>query len=142
MKSPIAILHTPPELSSGSSAWVRVEFCRQLGKFHQSLSLAYSLVQNDSSQQQRYQQHYVESMKLGAEFAEEIGDHHRAAHYWEQLTQQMPNHFHAWHGLGLAKANLQDFRGAEVALSRALQLEPTHPKVRSQLSEVQQMRQG
>lgn len=140
MKSPIAILHTLLEPSSGSSAWETVDLCRQLGKFHQSLSLAYGLVQQDSSQQQRYHQHYVETMKLGAEFAEEIGDHHRAAHYWEQLVQQVPNHFHAWHGLGLAKANLQDFRGAEVALSRALQLEPNNLKVRSQLSEVQQMR--
>jgi Flp pilus assembly protein TadD len=140
MKSPIAILHNPHTLNSNPSAWETVKFCRQLGKFHQSLSLAYSLVQNDPSQQQRYHQHYVETMKLGAEFAEEIGDHHRAAHYWEQLTQQVPNHFHAWHGLGLAKANLQDYRGAEVAIARALQLEPTNSKVRGQLSEVQQMR--
>jgi cytochrome c-type biogenesis protein CcmH/NrfG len=100
------------------------------------MGMAYSLLQNDPSQQQRYQQHYVESMRLGAEFAEEIGDRYRTAHSWEQLTQHMPNHFHAWHGLGFAKANLQDYRGAEVGLARALQLEPTNLKVHGQLSEV------
>ena len=81
-------------------------------------------------------------MRSGAEFSEEIGDHYRAAYYWEQVLQQQPQDANAWYGLGLAKANVQDFGGAQIALSRALQWEPNNSKIRSHLIEIEQFLQG
>lgn len=109
-----------------------------MGKFNQSLTLAYRAAQQDPSQQQQYQIYYLETVRLAAEFAEEIDDYPRAAYYWEQVAQQQPQNGDAWYGLGLAKANLGDFNGAKGALSRCLQLQPGNERARSHLQEIQQ----
>jgi cytochrome c-type biogenesis protein CcmH/NrfG len=140
MRSPLL----PPEsnLQSLEELWAIVDLYLNLGKFNQSLQLAYRLLQRDANQQSRYLNHQQRCMRSGAEFAEEIGDHHRAAYYWEQVLQQQPQDANAWYGLGLAKANVQDFGGAQIALSRALQWEPNNSKIRSHLIEIEQFLQG
>ncbi|MBW4630876.1 MAG: tetratricopeptide repeat protein [Iphinoe sp. HA4291-MV1] len=139
MNSPLIAIQ---KISKGSTQlaelWQASKLCLKLGRLNQSLTIAYSAAQKNPAQQQLYNQHYLESMRLGAEFAEEIGDNQRAAYYWEQLTQQLPQDSTAWHGLGIAKANLQDYPSAERALNRALQIEPGNQKVRMQLAEVRQ----
>jgi Flp pilus assembly protein TadD len=119
-----------------SDFWQAAKLYLKLGKVNQSLAIAYSTVQKNAAQQQLYNQHYVESVRLGAEFAEEIGDNHRAAYYWELLTRHLPQNATAWHGLGIAKANLQDYQSAEIAFNRALQLEPGNEKVKIHLAQV------
>ncbi|MBD1803878.1 hypothetical protein H6F98_00090 [Microcoleus sp. FACHB-SPT15] len=142
MRSPIVSLQQLDSDLSVSNLWAAAKLCLQMGRLNQSLTIAYSAAQQDPTQQQLYKNHYVEVVKLGAEFAEEIGDYSRAAYYWEQLTQQLPQDASAWHGLGLAKANLQDYRGAEMALNKCLQLEPENQKARSHFIEIQQMLKG
>jgi tetratricopeptide (TPR) repeat protein len=115
---------------------------QEIGRFNQSLAIAYNAYQKEQNLQQQYQQHYIETIKLGAELAEEIGNHQQAAYYWEQLVKYQPNNSNAWHGLGLAKANLQDYTTAEQALNKCLKLQPDHQKVRSQLQEIQKMVRG
>lgn len=133
MRSPLL----PP-----SPTWPIAELYLSLGRFNQSLHIAYNLVKLDPSQQSRYLNHQQRCMRSGAEFSEEIGDHYRAAYYWEQVLQQQPQDANAWYGLGLAKANVQDFGGAQIALSRALQWEPNNSKIRSHLIEIEQFLQG
>ena len=142
MLSPTVSLQKLNASTPNSDIWNAAKLSLQIGKFNQSLMIAYSTVQKDPNQQQIYKKHYIEVMKLGAEFAEEIEDYHKAAYYWEQLTKQVPNDGNAWHGLGLAKANLQDYQGAMMALNKALQLEPTNQKIRSQLLDIKQMIAG
>lgn len=124
-------------LLSQTLDWNLAELYLSLGRFNQSLHIAYSLVKQDPSQSDRYLLHQQRVMRSGASFAEEVGDHNRAAYYWEQVTQQQPQDSSAWHGLGLAKANLNDFRGAQFALARSLQINPNNGKVRSQLLEIE-----
>lgn len=112
---------------------------QQIGRFNQSLAVAYSATQKDSDLQKQYQAHYIETIKLGAEFAEEIGNHHLAAHYWEHLIKYQAKNSDAWHGLGIAKANLKDFSAAQQALAKCLQIQPNNHKVRNQLQEIQQL---
>ena len=140
MRSPLLPSQSAPR--STESVWETVDLYLKLGKFNQSIQIAYSLLQTDSTQQSRYLMHQKHCMRLGAEFAEEIGDHRQAAYYWEQILQQQPQDVNAWYGLGLAKANFQDFRGAQIALSRALQWEPNNSKIRSHLIEVEKCLQG
>lgn len=143
MISPLMLVQ---KLSADSATtaeiWDISKFCLQIGRLNQSLTIAYSVVQKDPDQQQLYRERYIESVRLGAEFAEEIGDYHRAAYYWEQLTKQLPQEITGWHGLGVAKANLQDYRGAEIALNRCLQLQPGNQQVRSHLAKIQQLLQS
>ncbi|MBW4433338.1 MAG: tetratricopeptide repeat protein [Pelatocladus maniniholoensis HA4357-MV3] len=140
MLSPLlALQHLQINTSEISELWQAAKLSLKLGRLNQSLTIAYNAVQKNPAQQQLYHQHYIESMRLGAEFAEEIGDNQRSAYYWEQVTQQVPQDAIAWHGLGIAKANLQDYQSAEFALSRALQLEPGNQKIRMHLTEVRQL---
>lgn len=138
MQSPIARFQNPNSNLSIPELWAAATFCQQIGRFNQSLMLAYSAFQQDASQQQKYQIHYLETMRLAAEFAEEIEDYPRAASCWEQVTQQQPQNGEAWHGLGVAKANLGDRAGAIAALQQCLQLQPRNERARSLLQEVQQ----
>jgi Flp pilus assembly protein TadD len=124
-------------LLSQTLDWNLAELYLSLGRFNQSLHIAYSLVKQDASQSDRYLRHQQRVMRSGAAFAEEVGDANRAVYYWDQVTQQQPQDASAWHGLGLAKANLNDFRGAQVALTRSLQISPNNGKVRSQLLEIE-----
>ena len=126
-------------LLSQAPTWPLAELYLSLGRFNQSLHIAYGLVKLDPSQSDRYLQHQQKVMRLGAGFAEEVGDIHRAAYYWEQVVKQSPQDSQAWDGLGLARANLQDFHGARDALGRSLQIDPNNQRVRSQLLEVEQM---
>ncbi|MFB2917919.1 tetratricopeptide repeat protein [Aerosakkonema funiforme] len=142
MISPLVSIQQLNSKSSISELWIVAKEYLKLGKLNQSLTIAYAAVQKDPSQQQLYKKHYIESVRLGAEFAEEIGDYSRSAYYWEQLTQQLPQDAGAWYGLGLAKANLQDYQGAEIALNRVLQLEPGNQKTRLHLREIQQLIRG
>jgi cytochrome c-type biogenesis protein CcmH/NrfG len=125
-----------------SPSWNLAELYLNLGRFTQSLELAYALVQRDGTQSDRYIHHKRQTMRLGAEFSEEVGDMHSAAYYWEQVVQQEPQDTYAWYGLGLAKANLQDFYGAKVALSQALSLEPGDLKIRASLADVEKILHG
>jgi tetratricopeptide (TPR) repeat protein len=142
MISPIIPIQKLDSTTPNSDLWIAAKVCLKLGKLNQSLTIAYAAVQKDPTQQQLYKKHYTESVQLGAEFAEEIGDYSRAAYYWEQLTQQLPQDANAWYGLGLAKANLQDYQGAEIALNRVLQLEPGNQKARAHLREINQLIRG
>lgn len=138
MKSPLVDSHNF-NTAEASQLWNLSQVYRQLGKIHLALSLAYNATQKETDSQQRYRNYYLETIRLGAEFAEEIEDYPRAAYYWEQLTQQQSQNFAAWYGLGLAKANLEDYQGAVIALNRALQIEPNNNKVRSHLAAIQQL---
>jgi tetratricopeptide (TPR) repeat protein len=138
MVSPIVDIQMLVE-GNTSEIWQVSKLYLKLGRLNQSLTIAYSAAPKDATGQQLYKQHYLETVRLGAEFAEEIGDYHRAAYYWEQVTQQLPQDANAWHGLGIAKGNLQDYRGAEIALNRALQIQPGNQKVREHLTEIQQI---
>lgn len=142
MLSPTISLQTINENTSTSDIWKAAKLTLQIGRFNQSLIIAYSIFQKDPNQQQMYRDHYIQVMKLGAEFAEEIEDYHKAAYYWEQLTKQLPNDVNAWHGLGLAKANLQDYQGAIIALTQALKLQPGNQKIRDHLLDIKQMLVG
>jgi Flp pilus assembly protein TadD len=124
-----------------SPSWNLAELYLNLGRFTQSLEVAYALVQRDGAQSDRYILHQWRTMRLGAEFSEEMGDTHRAAYYWEQVVQQEPQDAYAWYGLGLAKANLQDFYGAKVSLAQALSLEPRDLKIRTSLAEIEKFTQ-
>ncbi|MBZ8180736.1 tetratricopeptide repeat protein [Oscillatoria salina] len=141
MNSPIILLQEINEEISPTELWEAAKICLKIGKLNQSLTLAYKIVQEDSTQQENYQKHYLEAIELGAEFAEEIGDYPRAAYYWEQMTQHQPNDSNAWYGLGIAKANLRDYQGAERALNQCLQLQPGNSNARSHLLEIQQLLQ-
>lgn len=125
-----------------SQQWQTAQLYLQLGRLNQSLQFAYSLVQRDATQQQQYLQHQSQTIRIGAEFAEEIGDHARAVYYWEQLTRQTPQDSEAWYGLGIAKANLQDFQGAASDFQQVLRLSPGHQRARSYLQEVQECLRG
>jgi tetratricopeptide (TPR) repeat protein len=137
MRSPLSLSY--PADQAPDAGWQLAELYLSLGKFSQSLQLVHHLVQRDPSQNDRYLSHQNRAMRSAAEFAEEVGDTRRAAYYWQQVTQQQPQDGIAWHGLGLAKANLEDFYGAQQALTRALQLNPDDQKVRSQLFDVERL---
>jgi tetratricopeptide (TPR) repeat protein len=138
MQSPLIITEqSNKEIQPISQQWQIAQLYLQLGRLNQSLQFAYSLVQQDAAQKQQYLQHQSQTIRIGAEFAEEIGDHAKAAYYWEQLTRQAPRDSEAWYGLGIAKANLQDFQGAANAFQQVLRLSPGHQKARSYLQEVQ-----
>jgi tetratricopeptide (TPR) repeat protein len=139
MLSPTVSLQKINPNTSAAEILNAAKLSLKLGRFHQSLMIAYSAVQQDPNQQQIYKNHYIQVMRLGAEFAEEIEDYHKAAYYWDNLTKQIPNDGDAWYGLGIAKANLQDYQGAIVALNQASKLQPGNQKIRSMLIEVQQI---
>ncbi len=42
----------------------------------------------------------------------------------EAVVRLCPYHFGAWHGLGLCRAALQDYRGAILAFQKALEIQP------------------
>jgi tetratricopeptide (TPR) repeat protein len=138
MQSPIALLSsTTATTQAPTSLWRVSDLYLKLGRVSQSLNLAYRVVQQDHSQQQQYRNHHLEALQLGAEFADEIGDYPRSVFYWEQLIQQTPQNADVFYGLGIAKANVQDYRGAAAALAQTLQLQPSHEKARSHLQEIQ-----
>ncbi|MEN9203967.1 MAG: tetratricopeptide repeat protein [Thermostichus sp. DG_1_6_bins_120] len=47
-----------------------------------------------------------------------------AARDCERVVQLCPVHFGAWHGLGLCRAAMEDYRGAIVAFQKALEIQP------------------
>ncbi|MBK1990143.1 tetratricopeptide repeat protein [Sphaerospermopsis aphanizomenoides BCCUSP55] len=142
MLSPTVSLQKINSNTSAAEIWNAAKLNLKLGRVHQSLMIAYSAVQKDPNQQQMYNKYYIQVMRLGAEFSEEIEDHHKAAYYWEQFTKQIPNDGNAWYGLGIAKANLQDYQGAIIALNQAVKLQPENQKIRSMLIKIQQMLAG
>lgn len=143
MRSPLVSIQKLNAASTPTAEiWQTAKLCLKLGRLNQSLAVAYNVAQKDTSSQQIYREHYIEAVKLGAEFAEEIGDYGKAAYYWEQLTQHQPKDAVAWYGLGIAKANLEDYRGAQKALNQSLQLEPGNVKARNYLREIQQLLKG
>jgi tetratricopeptide (TPR) repeat protein len=119
-----------------SELWEAAKLCLKLGRIDRSLNLAYLATQKDASQQQLYSNHYLEAMKLGAELAEEIGNHHQAEHYWQQLIKYQPNNSSAWYGWAIALANLDKNNEAKQALDRVLQLNPQHQQARSLLTQI------
>ncbi|MEI6065688.1 MAG: tetratricopeptide repeat protein [Pseudanabaena sp. ELA748] len=129
MQSPLAL--------TDSINWNTANLYLTIGRLNQALTLAYEVVQKEPTQQETYLNFCLKAMRLGAEFAEEIEDHGKAAFYWEQITQRQPQNAEAWYGLGVAKANLQDFRAADAFLRRALQIDPNNPKIRDMLQKVQ-----
>lgn len=130
-----------PITTTDTTVWQSGELSLKLGRITQFLQIAYTATQKDANQQ-LYRERYLQAIKLGAEFAEEIEDYSKAVYYWEQLTQQLPQSADVWYGLGIAKANLSDYRGAELALNRALQIEPNYQKARSHLAQIQQIIKG
>lgn len=143
MLSPLVAVH---KLEVGtaniSDIWKAVNICLKLGRINESLTIAYNAAQKDASQQQLYGNHYIKAMRLGAELAEEIGNHHQTEHYWQQLTKYVPNNIEAWYGLAVARANLEKYEEARQAASQVLQLDPEYQKVRSLLIYIQQHLQG
>jgi Flp pilus assembly protein TadD len=137
MKSPLTITQNLDISTTSSQAWQVADLYLKVGRLNQSLVVAYNIVQKDPGQQSIYTKYCLTAIQLGAEFAEEIGDYAKAAFYWEQLTKQVPQNVEAWHGLAVAKANLGDFRGAELAVGQALRIEPKNQKLRQLLSKVQ-----
>ncbi|NJR31650.1 MAG: tetratricopeptide repeat protein [Chamaesiphon sp. CSU_1_12] len=137
MRSPIITIHQL-EINTANPAelWQAAKLCLKLGRIDRSLNLAYLAAQKDTSQQQLYSNHYLEAMKLGAELAEEIGNHHQAEHYWEQIIKYLPNDIEAYYGLAIAIANLGKYPEAKQALERVLQLNPQHQKARSMLTQI------
>jgi tetratricopeptide (TPR) repeat protein len=118
--------------------WEFAKLCAQLGKFKASFRIAQGIQKENDNQSKGYQNHLVETVRLAAEFSEEIGDYLQAADYWDKTTRISPQDASAWHGLGLAKANLQDYYGAIQALQRGLQYEPSNLKIKLSLAEIQQ----
>jgi tetratricopeptide (TPR) repeat protein len=129
MQSPLAL--------TDSVNWNTAYLYLSIGRLNQAMNLAYEVMQKDATQQEAYLNFSLKAMRLGAEFGEEIENHGKAAFYWEQITQRQPQNAEAWYGLGVAKANLQDLRGAEACLMRSLQIDPTNQKIRNMLQEVQ-----
>ncbi|MCA6536933.1 MAG: tetratricopeptide repeat protein [Pseudanabaena sp. M135S2SP2A07QC] len=129
MQSPLA--------PTDSINWNTAQLYLSIGRLNQALTLAYEVVQREPTQQEVYLNFCLKAMRLGAEFAEEIEDHGKAAFYWEQITQRQTQNVEAWYGLAVAKANLQDFRAADAFLRRALQLDPSNQKMRNMLQGVQ-----
>jgi tetratricopeptide (TPR) repeat protein len=143
MKSPIlSFQYAIDQPLTHQDLWHAAALQLQLGHFNQSLQLAYAAVQNDPSYQSRYLQLQADVVRLGAEFAEEIGDYPKAAYYWEQWVQQQPHNVDALYGLGIAKANVSDYRGAAIALREVLRLQPGHDRARSHLATIQQLIQS
>jgi tetratricopeptide (TPR) repeat protein len=136
MQSPIALLTAPTQ--DPTHLWQVSSLYLKLGRLNQSLALSYRIAQQDANQQHRYRQHHLETLRLGAEFAEEIGDYPRSVFYWEKLLQQVPQDADVLYSLGLAKANVQDYRGAAMVLNQVLRLQPENQKVRSHLLQIQQ----
>lgn len=120
MQSPLTL--------NDSLNWNTAHLYLSIGRLNQAMNFAYEVMQKDPTQQEAYLNFSLKAMRLGAEFGEEIEDHVKAAFYWEQISQRQPQNAEAWYGLGVAKANLQDFRGAEACLMRAVQLDPTNQK--------------
>ena len=129
MQSPLA--------PTDSINWNTAQLYLSIGRLNQALTLAYEVVQREPTQQEVYLNFCLKAMRLGAEFAEEIEDHGKAAFYWEQITQRQTQNVEAWYGLAVAKANLQDFLAADAFLRRALQLDPSNQKMRNMLQGVQ-----
>jgi len=134
--SPISTHHLGLNGLSIADQWLLSELYLQVGRLNQSLQVAYEIFQQDSLQQQRYFLHQQKVFRLGAEFAEEIGDYDSAAYYWSKVTQQQPNDAEAWYGLGIAQANQQHYQDAQQSLQRSLQLNPNDQKARSFLAEI------
>jgi Flp pilus assembly protein TadD len=122
-----------------TECWKLIQLYLKLGRFNQSLQVAYALVQRDPGQLQAYNNHQLSLLRLGAEFAEEVENFHQAAYYWEQITKQQPQDADAWYGLGLARANLGSsyLPGAETALIQALKLNPNNPRIQQNLANIQ-----
>jgi tetratricopeptide (TPR) repeat protein len=138
MRSPIITIHQIDiNTANVAELWQAAKLCLKLGRIDRSLNLAHLATQKDASQQQLYRNHYLEAMKLGAELAEEIGNHHQAEHYWQQIIKYLPNDIEAWYGLAIAIANLGKYPEAKQALDRVLQLNPQHQKARSMLTQIQ-----
>jgi tetratricopeptide (TPR) repeat protein len=137
MMSPLAPIHQLQiDTANLAELWQSAKLCLKLGRIDRSLNLAYLATQKDPNQQQLYSNHYLEAMKLGAELAEEIGNHHQAEHYWQQLIKYQPNNTEACYGLAVAVANLGKYGEAKQALDRVLQLNPQHQKARSLLTQI------
>jgi len=131
-----------PLLITESIDWNIAYLYLGIGRLNQALTLGYEIVQKDSTQQESYLIFSLKAMRLGAEFAEEIEDHSKAAFYWDQITQRQPQNAEAWYGVGVAQANLQDWRRAEASLLRAIQLDPNNQKIRAFLQQVQSQLRG
>ncbi len=129
MQSPLAL--------TDSINWNTAHLYLSIGRLNQALTLAYEVVQKEPTQQEIYLNFCLKAMRLGAEFAEESEDYVKAAFYWEQITQRQPQNAEAWYGLGIAKANLQDYRAADAYLRRSLQIDPNNQKMRNMLQGIQ-----
>jgi tetratricopeptide (TPR) repeat protein len=129
MQSPLALID--------SVNWNTAQLYLSIGRLNQALTIAYEVVQKEPTQQEMYLNFYLKAIRLGAEFAEEVDDHGKAAFYWEQITQRQPQNAEAWYGLGIAKANLQDYRAADAYLRRSLQIDPNNSQIRDRLQKIQ-----
>jgi Flp pilus assembly protein TadD len=125
--------------TSSTECWQLVKTYLKLGRFNQSLQLAYTLTQRDASQIPAYNNHQLTLLQLAAEFSEEIENFHQAAYYWEQITKQQPQNADAWYGLGIARANLgSDYLpSAEIALQQALNINPGNQRIQQNLANIQ-----
>jgi len=135
MLSPLLML----EAKDGESAqdlWQAAELCLKLGRITQSMQFAHRAVQKDSSLGNAYNAFYLDTLKLSAELYEEVGNFNNAVFYWQQLTKSSPQNFEAWHGLGVALANLENYGEAVAVLQNALKLQPQNQKVRDLLNQM------
>lgn len=139
IRSPLILVSDNNSPLTVNQLWETATFYLQIGRINQSILLAYEAVKQDQQQQERYQNHYLKCLEIGAEIAEEIDDYPRAVFYWEQLTKQQSNNSQFWYALGIAKANLGDYQGAKTALNYCLNLQPNHPKAQLQLKQIESL---
>ncbi len=122
--------------------WHNASTALMLGRVSQSLYIASEIVKIDQKQQQRYWAHYRRGLELGAEFAEEVGNHYLAEYYWQSLVEYDPRDGEAWYGLAIAQANLQKYELAKQSARQGLSRIPEHIKLKQFLQYLQQLTGG
>jgi tetratricopeptide (TPR) repeat protein len=139
MFSPLANVHNLSSLSKDIlKLWELADLHLKLGRISQSLHFAHLATQEDDSQQKLYREHYLKAIRLGAELAEEIGNHLQAEYYWLQLIKYTTNNVDAWYGLAIAQANLGKYSEAKTSARQVLKFDPQHQKVRSLLMSLEE----
>ena len=136
MLSPLLMLESK-DGESAQDLWQAAELCLKLGRITQSMKFAHDAVKKDSSLG-NYNAFHLNVLKLAAELYEEVGNYNNAMFYWQKLTESSPQDFEAWHGLGVALANLERYREADTALVTALNIQPQNQKVQSLRTQIRQ----
>ncbi len=130
MNSPLLVINNIHSSTELEQVWNAAELLLKLGRINQAATLSYEISQKDPKYLNRYYLFCTHLSRLGAELAEEIGEHAKAEFYWEQITQKIPQEFDAWYGLAIARANQDAYQKALFALEKAIRINPKHHKSR------------